>query len=384
MNRDSTDQPASPPERPPDVEASRSDPGEPDEISLVRMVNVVLRHRRTIVGLAVLGALLFGSVVLLMPASYTSRASFAPQSGGAMPSNLAGLAQQFGVSLPMSEGSQSPQFYAELLRTRKLLAATVRTEYTLTEDSAGEAGRDLVELFDVPEDEPRERRLEIAIEMLREKMTTGVGPETGVVNVGVTTESSILSRQVLDRMLELVNRFNVETRQTQAAAERQFLDERMAQARRDLQAAEDSLRQFLERNRRYENSPALRFEYERLQRRVRLQQEVYSTLAQSHEQAKIEQVRNTPVITLVDPPETPARPDQRSLILVLLLGFLVGGTAGTVWAFGRQFMSSARQEEPDEYEEFARLRERTKDDVKTAWTKTMGLVRRLSERVKGQ
>lgn len=377
MNRDSTEQPATPPERPPDVEAPRPKPNEPDEISLVRMVNVLLRHRHMIVGLAILGALLCVSIVLLMPASYTSRATFAPQSGRGAPSTLTGLAQQFGVSLPMNDGSRSPQFYAELLRTRKLLAATVRAHYTLAGDSAGKGGRDLVELFDVPEDEPRERRLEIAIQMLREKMTTGVGPETGVVNVGVTTESAILSRQILDRMLELVNRFNVETRQTQAAAERRFLDERVAEARRDLQAAEDSLREFLERNRRYENSPALRFEYERLQRRVRLQQEVFGTLAQSYEQAKVEEVRNTPVITLVDPPEMPARPDQRSLILVLLLGFFVGGTAGTVWAFGRQFMSSARQVEPDEYEEFARLRDRTKEDLRTVWDRISAPVRRL-------
>lgn len=382
MNRDERGQPSTSAGAARDAAASMSEPGEPDEISLVRMVNVFLRHRRSIVGLAGLGALLLGALVLLTPSSYTSRASFAPQSGGATASSLAGLAQQFGVSIPMTEGSRSPQFYAELLRTRKLLSATVQTEYTVTEGSTEPRTPDLIEFFDVPEDEARDRRLEIAIEKLREKMTTGVGPETGVVNLGVTTKSAAVSRQIVDRMLELVNRFNVETRQTQAAAERRFLDDRVAQARRDLQAAEDSLRQFLERNRRYENSPALRFEYERLQRRVRLQQEVYSTLAQSYEQAKIEEVRNTPVITLVDPPETPARPDRKSLLLVLLLGVLVGGTVGTAWAFGRQFMSSARREEPDEYEEFARLRERAKDDLRTVWNMATAPVRGLLARVR--
>lgn len=380
MNPDETEHGADAREPEPRGGGTDPDRGEPDEISLVRMVNVVLRHRRAILGAAAVGAILLAAVTLLAPASYTSRTAFTPQSDAAGLSNLAGLAQQFGVSVPTPEGSRSPQFYVELLRTRRLLAATVEAEYRVADGSDEARTGDLMTLFEVDEDEPGGRRLELAIEELRDRMTTGVGPETGVVSLSVTTRWPDLSRQIAGRMLDLVNRFNVETRQTQAAAERRFLDERVARAREELQAAEDSLRTFLEQNRSYQNSPGLRFEYERLQRRVTLQQQVYSTLAQSYEQARIEEVRNTPVITVVDPAEEPARPDRQSLILRGVLGLLLGGMAGVAWAFVRQFMRSARVREPDEYAELARLREDASDDARRLLERMTAPLRRMRGR----
>lgn len=377
MSHDQPDRSSVVPDPPTDHPESQ---GGPDEISLVRMVNVVLRYRWAILGSAFVGAVLLVAVTLLLPASYTSRTSFSPQSEGAAASNLAGLAQQFGVNVPTTDGSESPQFYVELLQTRRLLAATVQTEYRVSVGEGETWTGNLVQFFDVDEDESTERQLEIAIEKLREKMATGVGPETGVVTLGITMRWPDLSRQIAGRMLELVNQFNVELRQTQAAAEREFLDERIVQARQDLQAAEDSLRRFLERNRSYQNSPQLRFEYERLERRVTLQQQVYASLAQSYEQAKIEQVRNTPVITVVDPAEEPARPDSRSLALRGGLGIVLGVMAGVTWAFLGQFMNSARIREPDEYAEFARLREEGLEEIRRSIRWLAGALRSVRRR----
>ena len=109
-------------------------------------------------------------------------------------------------------------------------------------------------------------------------------------------------------MLDLLDSFNLETRQPQAASERRFVEERLGQAKDELLDAEDRLLTFLNQNREFQNSSQLSFEHDRLLREVRLRQDVVTSLTESHEQARIEEVRNTPVITIVQAPELPALP----------------------------------------------------------------------------
>lgn len=353
-----------------------------EEISLIRLVNVLLEHRRIVVGLPLLVAFLVVGYTMLQPRSWTSSASFMPQGGGTggQLSRISGLAAQFGVNVPTGESGESPQFYAELLRSREILESAARTRYDFTVDGDAGAGTaaspdtlsgSLVELFEIEARTPA-LATKAAVGALRNRTSVSTNAETGVVEVSVTTPWPELSRQVADRLIGLVNEFNLRTRRSQAQEERQFLENRLEQARAELHAAEDSLERFLERNRSFENSPTLRFENQRLERRVELRQQVYSSLSQSYEEAKIAEVRNTPVITVVEPPDAPARPDPRRVRLKGVLGLLLGGMAGVFWAFGREFMEGAREHDPDDYREFETLRRETAEELRGLWRRVRG------------
>src|SRR5438876_484305 len=95
----------------------------------------------------------------------------------------------------------------------------------------------------------------------------------------------------------------------QASQERRFLGERLDTARAELRRAEGALEKFLQRNRSYPNSPTLLFEHDRLQREAGLRQDVYSMLTQAYEQARMQAVRNTPSISLIDHPVPALRYD---------------------------------------------------------------------------
>jgi uncharacterized protein involved in exopolysaccharide biosynthesis len=149
-----------------------------------------------------------------------------------------------------------------------------------------------------------------------------------VVRVDVTAPDPIVAQQVDSALLDQLNRFNLESRQTQAGSERRFTEARLGEVREDLRVAEDRLRAFLDQNRNYRSSPNLVFQEGRLTREVSVQQQLYLTLAQAYEQAKIEEVRDTPVITVLARPDVPVRPDARKTVLRgaigLFLGFLLG------------------------------------------------------------
>ena len=299
-----------------------------DEISLWEVLAVLLRRRGWIVGAVVLTTVLAGSYAFLRTPTYTTAALFSPQGSQASASELVSLASQFGVNIGGGAEGLSPAFYQELLASREILYFVATEPYTVE-------GRPsmLVDLLEIEED-TEELRLENAIEWLAEEaVTVSVGRETGIVTVEVRTDWPELSRALADQLLAEIGRFNLETRRSQAASERAFIQERVDSAQADLRAAEGVLQEFLQANRQFESSPDLTFQYERLQRTVSLRQQVFTTLVQSFEQARIAEVRDTPVFTVLQPPFFPPGPDDRRLLLFLALGMVVGGMGGIVFAF---------------------------------------------------
>jgi uncharacterized protein involved in exopolysaccharide biosynthesis len=91
----------------------------------------------------------------------------------------------------------------------------------------------------------------------------------------------------------LVNRFNQDTRESQAGATRRFVEVQVAETEGELHNAEDSLREFRTRNRRTD-TPELQFEDGRLQRQVQIQQDLYISLRQQYESARIQEVQQYP------------------------------------------------------------------------------------------
>lgn len=301
-----------------------------DEISLWEVLAVLLRRRGTIVLTTVLCLGAAVALTLLRADRFTTQASFQPQGSEASTSQLMALAGQFGINVPGMGGDElSPAFYAELLASREILQRVADRAYAVE-------GLGLVPLTDLLEIEADTEalRVEAAYEALRDNLVSiDTGLETAVVTVTVTTKWPDLSQEIAEVLLDEIQVFNLETRRSQAASERAFIEARVDSARLALNAAEDSMQEFLQANRRFEDSPELTFQRERLQREISRQQQVYTALAQSFEQARIAEVRDTPVITVLQRPFLPPGPDDRSLLLAVALGVILGGMAGVVLAF---------------------------------------------------
>jgi uncharacterized protein involved in exopolysaccharide biosynthesis len=177
----------------------------------------------------------------------------------------------------------------------------------------------------------------------------------GTVDVSVTTPWPSVSQTLADRLLQGVNEFNLQTRKSQAGAERQFVDAQAADAEHELRDAEDQLQAFLQSNRAIGDSPQLTFERERLQRNVTLRQSIYTSLLQDREDARIREVRDTPVITVLDAPQLPLKSLGRKTLVKALAGALLGGTAAVAMALFMESLARARRKPSDEAQEFFAL-----------------------------
>ena len=334
------------------------------EISLIRLLNIVLAHRTLVVACALLLFLVVVIVTLLLPRTYTATSSFTPQSER-LASNLAGIAAQFGVPLPSADAGASPDFYVELLESKRILGETIKTRYTFPSDTGRVSGT-LVDIFEI-EGETAAEREEMALRRLRGLITADLDRPSGVVTFDVETDNPELSAGISKRLLDLLNRFNLETRQSQASAERRFTEGRLAEAKQELLETENKLQAFLEVNRDVGTSPLLRFRQERLEREVSIRQAVVSALAQNFEQARIDEVRDIPVITVVEAPVAPALPDRRMLLLKGLLALVAGALLGSIVAFVLAFVRASRTDTADELDEFRQLRRTTARDIRRPW-----------------
>lgn len=301
-----------------------------DEISLWEVLAVLLRRRGTITLTTVLSIAAAAAFTFLRADTFTTQASFRPQGSQASASELMALASQFGVNVPGGGSEEvSPAFYAELLVSREILFRVANKSYVVE----GVVSASLPDILEIEED-TEALRVEETIEALRNDIVSvQTGRQTGIVTVEVTTDWADLSAAIAARLLDEIALFNLDTRQSQAAAERIFIEERVDSARHALDAAESSMQAFLQANRQWENSPDLTFQHDRLQRDISLRQQVYTTLVQSFEQARISEVRDTPVITVLQAPFLPPGPDDGRLLLVVALGAVLGGMAGVVVAF---------------------------------------------------
>ena len=305
-------------------------PAADDEISLWEVLAVLVRRRGAIVLTTLLVGAAAAAYAHFRPLTYTTSAAFRPQGSEASSSQLMALASQFGVNVGGGVGdAASPAFYQELLTSREILSRVSDEAY----DVEGVGAVALKDLLEIEEDTEEERDEEV-LEWLREEaVSVSTGRETGTVTISVKTEWPDLSQAIAEELLAEVALFNLDTRQSQAASERGFIEARVEAAEGELDAAEEELRSFLEANRQWENSPMLTFQHDGLMREVSLRQSVLTTLVQSYEQARIAEVRDTPVITILQSPFLPPRNDPRRRVLTALLGLVLGGMMGIVLAF---------------------------------------------------
>lgn len=316
----------------PDLGDSRPQrqPGEDDSLSLLALGSILLRRRRLIYACSLAG-LAVGLAVAVLPARlYRCRAVFQPQAAEAKATSLALMASRFGFQTPGGEGEWSAPVYVELLRMRSMLEPIVRDTLVVAErDGRAVALTDLLGI----KASSQAQRVDRGVSALREIIRCRELAHIGAVEVTATTRWPSVSFALVQRLVHSVDRFNVETRRSQAAQERAFVALQVQEAKLALQETEERLLGFMQNNRAIAGSPELSFEYDRLQRDVSLRQQVYTTLVQSLEEARIKEVRDTPVITVLEPPQLAHEPQPRGIVLKALLGLLTGGFLAAVGAF---------------------------------------------------
>ena len=331
-----------------------------DEVSLVEVLILMLRYRKLFYIFMLVSLVGFMTHGLLQPRMYTATAHFMPQGADGAGGGAAAVAQRLGFDLGGGSPGQGPGFFTGVLMSREALFSASQAEYTLQTEE-GPHTAPLTELFDLEFGE--------VFEELFEGIRVSEGWEPGVIRLDAEARAPEVAEQLVAHLLEFLNDFNTSNRRTQASEEVRFAGERLAEAREELREAEDALQAFLQQNRQYQNSPELQFAHDRLLREVQLKNSIVSQLALSYESARIDQVRNTPVISVLEDATGSSLPKSRRFPLrvvgSLLLGMAMAFLFSLLLELGRRMQNPERGVAA---EEFRRLRREAWSEVRSPST----------------
>jgi len=296
-------------------------------------LRAVLRTWPSAVVWGLLTLLIAGAFGLVRPKKYTARASFIAEQQRlrSLPTGLGSLAAQFGVNIG-ADGGRSPQFYRDLVQTSGLLLSVIDSTVIVSPAESLTVRK----LLGGTPDNSRVN-LDRLLRRLRRRVGVQVDSRTSIVTLMVSQNTPAAAEGLARILISAIKQFNVVTRQLQARELRIFLDKRTSDALQSLHDAEDELRRFYERNRRFADAPQLMFEESRLKRQVELRQELYTSLSKELESARIDEVNDTPTITVIDPPFASSRPDGPGLLTLCVLGFIIGlgARVGALTLFGK-------------------------------------------------
>jgi uncharacterized protein involved in exopolysaccharide biosynthesis len=206
------------------------------------------------------------------------------------------------------------------------------------------------------------------VDVLKGQVEESSNSKTGIISIKVHARTPEMAVQIAQNLLDEVNKFNLNRRQAQAGAERGFVEKRLADAQIELRQAEENLQSFLTENREFRSSPSLQLEFDRLNRTVTMRQGLYNGLAQAYETAKIEEVRDLPLITIIEPPELPLAADKHGGLRKTLIGVAFGIAIGIFLAYAVYLVGLlSRDRESDDFVEFESLLRESVDDVKHPW-----------------
>lgn len=236
------------------------------------------------------------STVTIIPEIGTSRSSM----GG-----LGDLAALAGISV--GGGGDAPtEIYQYLITTESILLPVAYKKYPAPKDL--DFTRDSINLFEYYEIEVDDtakytteeiRRLKQikVVEELSEKVATSLEKKTKILDLSVETYNSHLSSLVANEIIKSLDDYVVNRRKSNAQQNRIYLEKRTSQVKDSLTVIEDILANFRDRN-RVVVSPNLILEQGRLMRALEIQQGIYVELTKQLELAKMQEIKDTPVISI--------------------------------------------------------------------------------------
>jgi uncharacterized protein involved in exopolysaccharide biosynthesis len=306
-----------------------------EEVSLLELLTPPVRRWKLMLGIPIAFGVFAGLVSLVLPSAYTAQTTITPvtSSTGSLGGNallsLAGLAGQLGVATA-GGGGVSPDFIANVLKSREVLTATLQSRF----HNPAPDNRELP-LLDILRVQGRTEpaRLSRGVRKLESVVQTKVDRSTGIVTLLVKARDPNLAADVANRMRVILNDFNLERRQSQSREQARFTRERLTEAEAELRQAEAAQLRFLQANREYRGSPLLEFEASRLQRTVDLRQEVYVSLMKAYDEARISEVRDTPVITTIDSAVAPYKRSAPRPVLNAVIALLAGGLVAFILVY---------------------------------------------------
>jgi uncharacterized protein involved in exopolysaccharide biosynthesis len=182
------------------------------------------------------------------------------------------------------------------------------------------------------------------LRILRERISVSVGRDTGVVTVTVKMQNGDIAADVADEVVVRLSSYITDYRTEKARRDVEFIELRYEEARERFEEAQRDLARFNDENRGQLTALA-RTEEQRLQSQYNLTFNLYNTMAERLEEARIKLQEETPVVNVLEPAAVPDRRSEPKRGLLLVIFTLLGGIFGTGLIFGINLWNTVKEKD---------------------------------------
>tara|TARA_B100000676_G_scaffold239275_1_gene239874 strand:- start:1202 stop:2371 length:1170 start_codon:yes stop_codon:yes gene_type:complete len=147
---------------------------------------------------------------------------------------------------------------------------------------------------------------------------------SGLIRVSTTFQDPFIASAIANFIGKQVEVYIQKENSAQSTKEKIFISDRLSIVKKELEQTESALKNFKERNRGYEESPELFMIFSQLFREVEAKKQVYLTLQQQLELARIEEVKQSPIIHILDYAVPPIRKSFPRRSVFIFTSFFIG------------------------------------------------------------
>ncbi len=174
------------------------------------------------------------------------------------------------------------------------------------------------------------------IENMWERIKVSLDEESGVITVSSEMPDPVAAAIVGNTAIKLLTEYLKEYHTQKAMVDLRFVQEQYDKARQRFQKTQLALAEFRDKNRNVATSKA-QTELEQLQNERDLAFNVYNSLAQQLEQARITVQEQTPVFKTLQPVQVPIEKSWPLRKFILLISILLGLIVGIMYALAKVF-----------------------------------------------
>lgn len=306
-----------------------------ENVNLIYYLNVLFKRWKLIAIIFVIVVFFAALFSVLKRPVYTAEVtilpSFETQSGA--PGSLyplSDIATQLGLS-PGEVGINSPLIYEKMLKSRELIDRVVQRKFISSRDNKEKT---LIQIYRLDKEKNLGKQLYLAYTTLLDGMKVKIDNESMTLTLYINSKDPNLAAIIANAIIEELDEYNREILTIKAATNKEFTEDRLNDTREKLRLAEEELKIFCQENRRIEDSPELSLELGRLLREVKLQEELFITLSREFELARIQEVKDTPIVYTLGkarPPIEKSSPKRK-------LNVLIAAVVSLIFGFGAAFL----------------------------------------------
>ena len=329
---------------------------EEDKISFFDILLVMAEQLKVIVLITFISAFVtFTYVQFIQVPMYASNIKvFIPSSITTQNSGFAGLANQFGVNIPSatSDDLSNPSLFPELLQSRTFAEKVLDKEFFTEKYGKKLKLLSILTHGDKPSTVGKDTLVTMALGAFKNMVAFSKSRESKFSNIRVVTNEPVFSRDLAKEILIELEKLNRYYKNKAVNEKIKFIEQRILTIIKELESSEQQLKEFNENNQQI-LSPTLRLQVDRLERDVDVSKNVYLTLKQEYELAKIEEIQKSSIVQVVDPPQIPLKDFNIHVLSKTILAISAGLTLGFLIAFIRKYFKT---DDMDNRKKFRRIK----------------------------